>query len=291
MNKTLHKIYIGSFFLVGITVLVLLGINGYSYYTIPIEERFFHSSHQSLKPSGIWGHGFGIIGTLMMICGVSIYMIRKRSRRFFTFGYLKHWLEFHIFLCAVGPILVLYHTSFKFGGIVSVSFWSMVLVVLSGIIGRFIYIQIPRTIQGKELDVQELNSMRQQMSHNLYIDSTMSLKFTKDYERFSSLEKYANLGIIKSLVVIFADYFRIKILVYKINKQLKESGVSAYRIKEILRTVKTEIVLTRRIGLLKTMQKLFRYWHIAHLPFAITMFVIMIIHVAVTVIFGYKWIF
>ncbi|MBS4035968.1 MAG: hypothetical protein KGZ85_16005 [Ignavibacterium sp.] len=291
MNKTLHKIYIGSFFLVGITVLVLLGINGYSYYTIPIEERFFHSSHQSLKPSGIWGHGFGIIGTLMMIFGVSIYMIRKRSRRFFTFGYLKHWLEFHIFLCTVGPILVLYHTSFKFGGIVSVSFWSMVLVVLSGIIGRFIYIQIPRTIQGKELDVQELNSMRQQMSHNLYIDSTMSLKFTKDYERFSSLERYANLGIIKSLVVIIADYFRIKILVYKINKQLKESGVSAYRIKEILRTVKTEIVLTRRIGLLKTMQKLFRYWHIAHLPFAIAMFVIMIIHVAVTVIFGYKWIF
>ena len=48
----------------------------------------------------------------------------------------KHWLEFHIFLCTVGPLLVLYHTAFKFGGIVSVSFWSMVLVVLSGVAGK-----------------------------------------------------------------------------------------------------------------------------------------------------------
>ncbi|MBP1683462.1 MAG: hypothetical protein H6Q27_1026, partial [Ignavibacteriaceae bacterium] len=112
MNKTLHLIYIGSFFVVGIAVLILLGINGYQYYSTPIEERFFDPSHAALKPSGGWGHGFGIIGTLMMIFGVAIYMVRKRSRKLFTFGYLKHWLEFHIFLCTVGPLLVLYHTAF-----------------------------------------------------------------------------------------------------------------------------------------------------------------------------------
>jgi hypothetical protein len=53
---------------------------------------------QQLKPSGSLGHGYGIAGSLMMIFGVSIYMIRKRVRRFFNIGYLKHWLEFHIFL-------------------------------------------------------------------------------------------------------------------------------------------------------------------------------------------------
>lgn len=130
MNKTFHRIYIGLFFLIVISVTILLAINGYSYYTTSIEERFFHPQHNLIKPSGSWGHGFGIIGSLMMILGVSIYMIRKRSRRLFNFGYLKHWLELHIFLCTVGLILVLYHTAFKFGGIVSVSFWSMVLVVI-----------------------------------------------------------------------------------------------------------------------------------------------------------------
>ena len=136
MNKTLHRIYVGLFLIVGISVTILLGINGYQYYTTPLEERFFSPDHVMLKPSGAWGHGFGIIGTLMMIVGVGVYMIRKRYRKFFNLGYLKHWLEFHIFLCSVGPVLVLYHTAFKFGGIVSVSFWSMVLVVLSGVVGR-----------------------------------------------------------------------------------------------------------------------------------------------------------
>lgn len=291
MNRTLHKIYISSFFIVGIAVTVLLAVNGYQYYTTPLEERFFDAGHQALKPSGSWGHGFGIIGTLMMILGVSIYMLRKRTRKFFNFGYLKHWLEFHIFLCSVGPVLVLYHTAFKFGGIVSVSFWSMVLVVLSGVIGRFIYIQIPRTIQGKEIDILELSSIREQMSHNLYLDLTMNPALLNDFEKLASVQRFNDLNIGQSLLVIFKDYFRIKSYRWKLTKQLKAAGISSYRRKEILRTVKSEILLSRRIGLLKTMQKLFHYWHIAHLPFAISMFVIMIIHVAVTITFGYKWIF
>jgi hypothetical protein len=291
MNKTLHKLYIGSFLAVGLSVFILLAINGYQYYTTPIEERFFDSSHNELKPSGTWGHGFGIIGTLMMIFGVSIYMIRKRSRKIFTFGYLKHWLEFHIFLCTVGPVLVLYHTAFKFGGIVSVSFWSMVLVVLSGVVGRFIYIQIPRTIQGKELGIAELGAMRQQMSHNLYLDLTMNPAIIDNLERLSSVERYSSLSFLQSIKLIFADFFQLKFFLSSTKRQLKTTGISNYRIKEILRSVKSEIMLSRRIGLLKLMQKLFRYWHIAHLPFAISMFVIMIIHVIVTILFGYKWIF
>ncbi len=136
---------------------LLLGVYGYQYYTTPLEERFFQPHYDLLKPSGILGHGFGIIGSLMMIFGVAIYMIRKKSQAVSsTSDSLKHWLEFHIFLCTVGPILVLYHTAFKFGGIVAVSFWSMVAVVASGVVGRFIYVQIPRTIQGKELSVSEL---------------------------------------------------------------------------------------------------------------------------------------
>ena len=77
MNKRLHQVYVGSFFFVGTVVLVLLAINGYKYYSTPLEERFFNPNHTVLKPSGNLGHGFGIIGTLMMIVGVSVYMIRR----------------------------------------------------------------------------------------------------------------------------------------------------------------------------------------------------------------------
>ena len=61
--------------------------------------------------------------------------------------------------------------------------------------------------------------------------------------------------------------------------------------RKVLGLVKTEIALNRRIDRLDTMQNLFKYWHVAHLPFALVMLVIMIIHVGVTLVFGYHWIF
>ena len=167
MNKTAHKIFIAFLVLIVLTVLILLINHGYAYYRVSLEERYFHPSNETLKPSGILGHGFGIIGSLFMILGVSLYMLRKRFRVFHRIGILKHWLEFHIFLCTLGPILVLFHTSFKFGGIVAISFWSMVAVFLSGVIGRFIYLQIPRTIEGRELSLSEVQELKGELSQNL----------------------------------------------------------------------------------------------------------------------------
>lgn len=291
MNQTLHRLYIGLFFTIGISVTILLFIYGNEYYSTPLEERFFNKKHEVLKPSGLIGQGLGIIGSLMMMLGVSVYMIRKRVRIFFNIGYLKHWLEFHIFLCSVGPILVLFHTAFKFGGIVSVSFWSMVAVVLSGIVGRFIYVQIPRTIQGREFDINELNEKLENENHKLneYLKSSNSIN--ERIIKACDNQKYRSVSLSNSLIFLSKDYFEMKKVLNEIKIDLKKSNYLTKDIKEILKSVKTKITLSRKIGMLRTMQKLFHFWHIFHLPFAITMFVIMVIHIIVTITFGYRWIF
>ena len=279
------------FVIVGVTVTILLALNGYQYYSTPLEQRFFNPSHTALKPSGIWGHGFGIIGTLMMIIGVAIYMVRKRGRKFLNFGYLKHWLELHIFLCTLGPVLVLYHTAFKFGGIVSVSFWSMVLVVLSGVVGRFIYVQIPRTIEGHEMGINAINDLRVNLAAKVSESINFDQKIMSDFQTLASPDRYKTLNFLQAFSFSFKDYFRIKFLMRKIKRIVSKTGLPVVIRKDILHAAKTEIILSRRIALLRTFHKLFRYWHIVHLPFAITMFAIMLIHVGVTIAFGYKWIF
>ena len=201
MNKTLHRIYIWSFIIIGITVTILLAVDGFSYYYTSIESRFFHSNHSSLKPSGMIGHGLGIIGTFMMILGVASYMIRKRKPRLVGFGYLKHWLEFHIFLCSVGPVLILYHTAFKFGGIVSVSFWSMAAVVLSGIVGRFIYIQIPRSIQGNELEIEDINMMSANLTAKLKSEFGINGIISERLESISFIHQYENVPLGESIIL------------------------------------------------------------------------------------------
>ena len=126
-----HRIYIGTMALIVLLAGAALVYTGYSYYSLPIEERFFNPGHEFLKPGGTGGHGFGILGSLSMLFGVFMYMARKRLRSLARLGHLKYWLEFHIFCGVFGPILISLHTSFKFNGLVSVAYWSMVLVVLN----------------------------------------------------------------------------------------------------------------------------------------------------------------
>jgi len=289
MSKTLHNVYISIMVLIVVVVTAVLIYQGYSYYNTSIAERFYSPDHQLLKPSGDIGHGYGIIGSLFMFIGVSIYMIRKRVKLFSRWGKLKYWLEFHIFLCTLGPILVLFHTAFKFGGLVAVSFWSMVVVFASGIIGRFIYIQIPRTIEGRELSLGEVQGLKKDIGgvlkgeYNLNEESYIAI--------VDSTKKRVEVIDSNTFVRFIKKYFEDKRNLRNIKLVLKQSGLSKKESRKIIKLVNNEISLNRKIDRLTTMQNLFKYWHVAHLPFAIIMLVIMIIHVVVTLLFGYRWIF
>ncbi len=259
---------------------------GASYYNTPLGERFYHEDHQILKPSGAIGHGLGIVGSLLMFIGVGSYMIRKRWHLISNLGKLKYWLEFHIFVCTLGPILVLYHTAFKFGGIVSISFWSMVAVFISGIIGRFIYIQIPRTIEGRELSLSEIYSSRENILEQIKAKSEINSKNLNDI--ISIINRDYNISEGKRNIFIgYADRRRIR----SIRKQLKLSKMPAGERSDIIKLIKSDLQLNRRIERLTLMKNLFKYWHVVHLPFAILMLVILLIHVGVTIAFGYKWVF
>jgi hypothetical protein len=289
MSKNAHKIFL--FLLISIVIVVLLWIfyNGYQYYKTSIEERFFHSQHASLKPSGFIGHGLGIIGSLSMILGVSLYMIRKRYRAFLRLGVLKHWLEFHIFLCTLGPIMVLNNNAYKFGCIVAISFWSMVAVFFSGIIGRFIYIQIPRTIEGRELSLNEVKDMKTDIGK--LINASIQLDEESYKIIIDSVKKKVELYHKFFLVRYFRKYLDDTKTLKKVKVVLKRNKISKELQTKVLTLVRNDISLNRRIERLVTMQNLFKYWHVAHLPFALVMLVIMILHVGVTLVFGYRWIF
>lgn len=289
MSSRNHKIYI---FLLSSIVIFTFGYLvylGFSFYQTNIDLRFFHKDYNLLKPSGLVGHGLGIIGTMLILIGIGSYMLRKRSKRLMRFGLLKHWLEFHIFLCTLGPIMILFHTSFKFGGIVSMSFWSMVAVFISGIIGRYIYIQIPRTIEGRELSLVEVKEMRNN------VQSVLIKGHKLDEKSAELILKSVNSSIEIYHSNFLKDYISKKIENYnsfsRVKKMLKEHQLSAKESKEILKLLKAELSINRKIKRLDFMKNLFNYWHVAHLPFAIIMITIMIIHVVITLLFGYKWIF
>lgn len=279
MSPKAHRLYIGSFVSIVVAAVVLILYEGYSYYLLDIGQRYFHENHMDWKPSGLIGHGLGIFGSFFMLVGVFGYMARKRIRRFSRLGILKHWLEAHIFLCTIGPFFILFHTAFKFGGIVSISFWSMVAVALSGVIGRFIYIQIPKTIEGRQLSKSEIEAVKIEAQNNLIEKHNLDRSILEVLNRNGLDKNQADNTL--------SDKEIIKI----IKKELVTQQINKVEQKQILQLVKKELTLNNRIKRLELMQKLFEYWHVVHLPFAILMLVIMIVHIVVALLFGYQWIF
>ncbi|HHM21482.1 MAG TPA: hypothetical protein ENJ20_05605 [Bacteroidetes bacterium] len=289
MSPFAHRIYIATLVSIVVLTTIFLFYKGIPYYSTPLEERFYHPDHDWFKPSGAFGHGLGIVGTLLILIGVFGYIARKRYRFLSKFGRLKYWLEFHIFLCSLGPVMILFHTAFKFGGIVSVSFWSMVAVVASGVIGRFIYIQIPRTIEGRELSLEELQEMKgdvDKILRNAYNLGDMDYKTLIESTRPKKKRQAKTIA-----GQIISKYFEDRRTVRNVKKMLLKNNMTRENVRKVAKLINKELSLGNRIERLQTMRTLFKYWHVAHLPFAIIMLIIMIIHVAVTLAFGYRWIF
>lgn len=268
--------------LIGVVILTTgwLGYEGYDYYQTPIEERFYHEHHEWFKASGLFGHGLGIIGTALITIGVFLYIPAKKYGFLEKYIRLKYLLDFHIFLCTLGPILILFHTTFKFGGIVSVAFWSMVLVVLSGVIGRYIYLQLPRSISGREMNRQEIKQAQEQAFAKMDVIAEKNPKLFADIKGYSNPHK-----------AWWSRRSHFNQALKHFRKELKALDISAEQKKIMVSSLRSDLKLQQRINNLETMQRLFKYWHVAHRPFALIMLFVVIAHIAVTWVMGYTWIF
>jgi len=289
MSKITHRLFLTILGAIVFITVIFLIYNGMQYYNTSLEERVYHQDHSNLKPSGYVGHGLGIAGSFLMITGIVSYMARKRYRFLSRMGSLKYWLEFHIFLCTLGPVLILFHTAYKFGGLVAISFWSMVAVFISGIIGRFIYIQIPHTLEGRELSLDEIKDMKSDIA------GVLRSSYNLDEESINvivdSIKKKVELYEKNPLVRYIKKYFADRETLNNLKLVLSWNNLPKNDYQKVFGLVKNELGLNRRIDRLEYMKRIFRYWHVAHLPFALVMLIIMTIHIGVTLLFGYRWIF
>jgi len=164
-----------------------------------------------------------------------------------------------------------------------------VVVVASGVIGRFIYIQIPRTIEGRELSLNEVRDMKSDL------DARLRQQYNLDEKSYQSILYYTHLttefktrNIIAHAIAKHLDDWK---RIGQVKKALRKNKLSGNKMKQVIRIIKDEISLNNKIERLQMMQRMFKYWHIAHLPFALIMLVIMVIHVGITLAFGATWIF
>lgn len=286
-----HKFFTIFLIMVGtLTALTILARN-YSYYLMPLQERPLYARYDTLKPEGLESHGYGVIGTAMVFVGVITYSTRKRLKRLNQFGKIGDFLDFHIFMCLIGPILIMYHTTFKFGGIAGAGFWCMTAVVLSGFVGRYLYRFMPKNIEGHELSAKELEDERQRLLQSLKTQHGLSDEVIDQIDNTGAMEfDDSKLGFFR----LFWYLLKVDLSRWKYQKELHEilhkHSVPSGAIRKISALAQQRNGLKQRILVLEKIRLVFHYWHVIHLPFSLIVLIILIIHVGIAVAFGYTWI-
>ena len=271
------------------TWLVVAGVFlfwGLDYYILPLAERPYADGHDLFKPTGLVGNRLAIAGTLMLTFGVASYSTRKRWKRLQTWGKLRHWLSFHIFLCTLGPFLITLHTSFKVGGLVSIAFWSMVLVVASGLVGRYVYVRIPKTLNGRFRSMQEIEARQAELLAELAATGALA---DDDLTSLRTAQPATPRGLLHALALAVRFDWESRRETRRLDHLLRDRGVEAETRHRLVDEAREHRKLAQQRVLLQPFGRLFRYWHTFHLPLAIIMFLILALHIGVAVAFGYAW--
>lgn len=285
--------WIASFAFVG-----AFTIYGMDYYLLGSKDRPFSPKHLLLRPSGPIGVNLGVFGVLLFFI-IYLYPLRKRWGWLGRQGNSRHWLDFHVVLGTAAPLVIALHSSFKFGGIAGMAFWIMTLVTASGFIGRYLYAQIPRSLNAAELTHKEIAEAEVQLRWNAEEKHEKIGTSLIDLFALPTATQVARTPVVIALCwMIWLDLkrpFQVSWL------RLRAGGFGAWlasllglfptqnvELERAIQTARKQASLSKRILFLSRTKQVFNLWHVIHRPFSYSFALLAIIHIVVVLGMGYR---
>lgn len=231
----------------------------------------------------------GNVGFSLILLGL-LYPLRKVFPRLFKYlGKKPAWLDFHNFCGATGTILVLFHTGFHFPlQPATFGYAFLVVVMLSGVFGRFLYQVIPRGVAGTELKMKDIEEEDAALTRKLdaLLEGNKEQKETLDRIIAAVTEDASK---VPSLWNLFKAVLMTRYFLWKLRFQPpRELRTHKRQIEIFLSLVRQKLRLKRNVAFLSMSSRLFIQWQYIHRPFAYLMCLIAISHIVYNLIF-FKW--
>jgi len=292
-----HRLTLLVLVVCGVAMAGYLAWSGHGYYSLPLPERPFHPMHARLRPSGEIGIRLGLLSALVF-AGIYMYPLRKRWRWLQKFGATRRWLDVHIVLGLVVPLLVTVHASFKLHGLIGMAYWIMMAIVASGVAGRYLYAQIPRSVTAAELSRAELAERGEKLAEQLRRQQVFTEEELAGVTALPAGQEVEAMPLWRVLLaMISADLrrpFRVAALRRRViapEERLRTLGgllpSRHAELETILSSVSAKAWLTAKILFLKRAAEIFHLWHVVHKPFSYSFAVIVAAHIILVALMGY----
>ena len=243
---------------------VLVGVSIWGAYKVATGQYY--------TPRSTVGFYLGIAGSVMLLLMLA-YPLRKHVRWMQRWGALKHWFRIHMIMGIVGPTLVLFHSTFHLRSTnATVALFSMLGVVISGIIGRFIYTKIHHGLYGRRVTLEKLQAEFAGHSN----DAKSRLHFAPRVERWLQSFERDSMQVDRSftshLVSPLTIGLKRHILAFRCGRELRRilkterhpefhGGAS-----EAIQLASSYLRECQRVAQFSTYERVFSLWHVLHIP-------------------------
>jgi Fe-S-cluster-containing hydrogenase component 2 len=209
----------------------------------------------------------GLIGTSLMVIA-AVYPIFRRVKMFRWMASNTMWFDFHMMAGTIGPMFVILHSALVLNNWVSVAFWSMIIVVVSGVLGRYLYTLVPSLSSGVELE--ELDHERAFQAARPHWPVPMAeVERELGEKRMKAQGVAQSPSILRALwFLIFQDLGRLPATLAR-RRRLAQLGVPRKIRNDLARRASRMIVIARRQVVAPKAQLLLHSWKKVHVPFTV----------------------
>lgn len=229
-------------------------------------------------------------GSMMAL--LFVYPLRKYTRFMQRLGKVKAWFWVHLVLGVVGPWLILVHSNFRIGSLnAGVALCSMLTVVGSGVIGRFIHVRVHRGLNGERTSLERLRERAGMVES----DARSKLHFAPLVEARLLAFEQRELDAVPGWATHFRQVFLLPFsrwLTYRrcvadLRTRLRDVAPAARwsaadvrkREHRAQRLVDRYLEAVVRVAQYTAYERLFALWHVAHLPFVYLLVISAVVHV------------
>ncbi|MGB8401106.1 pyridine nucleotide-disulfide oxidoreductase [Bradyrhizobium sp.] len=259
--------------------------------TIVLWVGWLNRDDGHLTPESGIGYWLGIVGSSLMLL-LLFYPLRKRMRSLRALGTVVFWFRAHMILGILGPVLVILHSNFKLGSINSnVALAAMLVVALSGVVGRYLYGKIHRGMYGCKAEVREILADACALNAAIGADLPVANHLVERMSAFSQIGTLVPKGIFTGLFMLPVISARASIVRMRLMSEArqiiavegKRRGWSQKARRR--RRAAVDELLTQHVAAVKKAaafafyERLFRLWHVFHLPLFFLLIVAAIIHI------------
>lgn len=237
------------------------------------------------------GYALGIIGGSMMLL-LLLYPLRKKARFMRHFGPIKHWFRLHMTFGVLGPVCILYHCGFQLGSLNSnVALFCMLTVAGSGLIGRYLYMNIHHGLYGSKASLDELRRDAETIKQGLAERIEFAPRLLERLDAFerrvlSTDSNFLVRGLRNTLLgftvwrlrVAMRRHIRTEIRKHAEAGDLSHAELRALR-RSLRRHVSARLESVRKIAGLGLYERLFSAWHLLHFPLFLMLVLSGIVHV------------